>query len=121
MEAKGSVLTAAPDCVKPSIVMGVSIEGRPPVVIVQTPDPSQPESEPGIAKWITSVPEPAAHSPAAAPEAVSVLAVMIASCSVHLPSLAEVSSVLLTVIVAPLAAGARAAVTAKRKRSPVEP
>ena len=50
----------------------------------------------------TSLPvlEPAAHSPAAAPEAVSVFAEVMASLSVHCPSLAVVSARLFTVKVA---------------------
>ena len=48
---------------------------------------------------IVSAPLPAAHSPAAAPDAVSVLAAMIASRNVHCPSLElTVSAVLLTTI-----------------------
>src|SRR6266540_2467098 len=64
---------------------------------------------------------PAAHSPAAAPEAVFVLAAMIASRSVQAPSLAVVSAVLLTVIVlADASTGrrsrARATTVPKRRR-----
>ncbi|MFO0955375.1 MAG: hypothetical protein U0526_02455 [Candidatus Saccharibacteria bacterium] len=51
---------------------------------------------PVIAKLIVSVPEPAAHSPTAAPETASVFAEMIASRSVQAPSLAAISPLLLT-------------------------
>jgi hypothetical protein len=70
-------------------------------------------SEPGVKVWgvapeieklMVSVPEPAAHSPPAAPEAVSELAAVIASLRLHTPSLAAVSVVPLTVMVAALAA-----------------
>ena len=46
-----------------------------------------------------SEPEPAAHSPVVAPEAVSVLAAVIASRRVQRPASASLSSVLLTVMV----------------------
>jgi hypothetical protein len=46
-----------------------------------------------------SAPEPAAHSPAAAPEAVSVFAATMASRSVQSPSLAVVSAIEFTVMV----------------------
>src|SRR5688572_20225058 len=58
------------------------------------------------ARLIVSEPSllPAAHSPAAGPEAVLVFAAMIASRKVHSPSpLFETSAVLLTVIVLPAA------------------
>src|SRR5207237_2168450 len=63
--------------------------------IVWTPDPEM------LNAIVSTVGEawPAAHSPAAAPEAVFVLAAMIASRSVQAPSLAAVSAVLFTVIV----------------------
>src|SRR6266478_1337891 len=84
-----------------------TIRGREEAgVIVWTPAP-------GMLKAIVStVGEawPAAHSPAAAPEAVLVLAAVIASRSVQTPSLAAVSAVLLTVIVL-----ARAEAAAKRR------
>src|ERR1700693_190746 len=53
---------------------------------------------------------PATHSPAKPPEAVFVLAAVIASRSVQTPSLASVSAVLLTVMVA-----ARAEATARQR------
>src|ERR1017187_1561910 len=64
---------------------------------------------PGMANSIVSSPAaPARHSPAAPPETVFVFAAMMASRSVHWPSLAATSAVLLTVIVAARAdAGAR--------------
>src|SRR6266849_2697772 len=73
-------------------------------VIVWTPPPR-------MAKLIVSTPAlPAAHSPAIPPEAVFVLAAVIASRRVHTPSLAAVSAALLTVIV--LAPATRAVNTA---------
>lgn len=48
---------------------------------------------------MVSAPEPAIHSPPVTPEAVSVLAAVIASRSVHSPSSAVVSAVELTVMV----------------------
>src|SRR5438105_9346655 len=68
---------------------------------------------PATLKPMTSDPEPAAHSPAAAPEAVSVLAAVIASRSVQAPSFAATSAKELTVIDA-----ARACETASELRSP---
>src|SRR5437773_2780717 len=58
---------------------------------------------PGMLKTIASTVgpgEPAEHSPASAPDAVLVCAAVIASRSVQTPSLAAVSALLLTVIVA---------------------
>ncbi len=62
--------------------------------MVWTPAPGMPNA------IVSSPATPAAHSPAAAPDAVFVFAAMIASRSVHTPSLAAASDVLLTVIVA---------------------
>ena len=51
--------------------------------------------------FMPSSPEPAAHSPVAVPEAVSVLAAVMASLRVHSPSVPSASSaVLLTVMIA---------------------
>src|SRR2546430_11370850 len=72
------------------------MEGRVLVgAIVWTPAPEM------LNAIVSTVGEawPAAHSPAAAPEAVFVLAAMIASRSVQAPSLAAVSAVLVTGIV----------------------
>ncbi len=77
-----SVLTDAAVWVYPSIVTELPRPGSgEPGVIVQTPDPLQPV--PVTLNAIVSVPEPAAHSPAAAPEAASFLAALIASRNVH--------------------------------------
>src|SRR5215471_17384943 len=94
------------------------------IVIVQIfgVELSQPLSASGIWNAIvstTSPPSPAAHSPNRLPDDVFVFAAMIASRSVHLPSFAVVSSVLLTVIVAAVAgdAGAKADTAAIAGRS----
>ena len=54
---------------------------------------------PVMLKLMVSVPEPAIHSPAVAPLAVSLLEALMASLRVHRPSLASVSAVEFTVIV----------------------
>src|SRR5438874_6618541 len=73
---------------------------------------------------MVSAPDPAAHSPAAAPEAVSVLAAVIASRRVQAPSLAATSASELTAIEAARAEDTpidpmspRAARSAPRRRS----
>src|SRR5215813_2234029 len=71
---------------------------------------------PGMANAIVSTvgaTSPAAHSPAEMPDAVFMLAAMIASRSVQAPSSAIVSAVLLTVIVLASAPLARKRVRAK--------
>src|SRR5438128_1791458 len=74
-----------------------------------------------MAKTIVSIPAaPAAHSPTMAPEAVLVLAAMIASRSVQTPSSAVVSAALVTVIVAAAAACARSNPAANARRDDCE-
>src|SRR5688500_2302037 len=67
-------------------------------------------------KLIVSSPAPAAHSPDAAPEAVLLLAELIASRSVHWPSFAAASAVLLTL----MAANANAGVPAMGEGPPAD-
>src|SRR5262245_31352896 len=74
-------------------------------VIVWTPAPGMANATVSTTVGAAS---PAAHSPAAAPEAVLLLAACIASRRVHSPSLpSTASAVLLTVIVLAEATGAR--------------
>jgi hypothetical protein len=117
------VFARAPACVYPSMVTALMMFGSANAgAIVQTPVPTtQPGSvAAGIANTIVSRPAvPAPHSPARAPDAVSVFAAVIASRSVHLPSLAAVSAALLTVIVAArAAAGARSSAAQAAKVKP---
>src|SRR5262245_46245502 len=73
-------------------------------VIVWTPAPGMANATVSTTVGAAS---PAAHSPAATPEAVLLLAACIASRRVHSPSSATTSAVLLTVIVLPEATGVR--------------
>src|SRR5664280_1818724 len=99
----GFVLALVPGCEYPlmntaSVIAGSAEAGA----MVCTPEPEM------LNAIVSSPGSPAVHSPAAAPEAVFVLAAMIASRNVHTPSLAAASVVLLTVIVLARAnAGAR--------------
>src|SRR5437899_10179989 len=68
---------------------------------------------------MTSWPEPAAHSPVAAPEVVSVLAAVIASRRVQAPSLAATSASELTVIDAARTDGTPIAPRSPRARTTV--
>ncbi len=95
------MLGCAPGWEYPSIVTGSVISGSCEVgdIVYPSSPPFVKSAVPVSANSIVSVPEPAAHSPVAAPETVSVFAAVIASLSVQAPSLAVVSAVEFTVMV----------------------
>jgi hypothetical protein len=95
MPAQGPLTPAAVMHWVPAMSVSVVIAGRAlPTAIVSASWPLKGSA----LKPITSLAPPAAHSPAMAPDAVLVLAEPIASRSVQMPSLAAVSTMLLTVI-----------------------
>ena len=98
----------------PATVRSVEMSGRAELKV----------TVPATLKVMVSAPDPAAHSPAAAPEAASVLAAVIASRRVQAPSLAATSASELTVIEAASAddtpidpTSPRAASSAPKRRS----